>query len=127
MAISVTSDTGRRLIVATAVGNLTLDELRDFLRTARTGEQRAWQLLFDATAASTGITAGQVGTLAAAVGGTLRREGPRAPVALVASDPGLYGVMRMYQILCENEGVDAIHVFRTRAEADDWLTHGTGL
>ena len=122
MAISVTSDTGRRLIVATAVGSLTLDELRDFLR-ARTGARRAWRLLFDATAATTEMTADQVAMLASAVGATVRREGSRAPVAIVASDPALYGVMRMYQVRCEDEGFDAIHMFRTRAETDAWLAH----
>jgi hypothetical protein len=123
MAISVTSDTGRRLIVATAVGSLTLDELRDFLRTSRTGARRGWRLLFDATAATTEMTADQVAMLASAVGATVRREGSRAPVAIVASDPALYGVMRMYQVRCEDEGFDAIHMFRTRAEADEWLAH----
>ena len=109
------------MILATAVGSLTLDELRDFLRTARTGEHRSWPLLFDASAASTEITAGQIGGLASDVGGMVRREGPRAPVAMVASNPALFGVMRMYQALCETEGFDAICVARTRAEAELWL------
>jgi hypothetical protein len=121
MSISVTTDATRQLIVATAVGDLTLAELRDFLRTVRTGEQRLWPLLFDASAASTEVTSAQVGALAAGVGAMVRREGPRGPVAMVATNPALFGVMRMYQTLCETEGFDAICVARTRAEAEEWL------
>jgi hypothetical protein len=122
MPIQVTPDTSRRWLIATATGDLGLKELQDFLRTERTGDLRDWPLLFDATAASTQITSAQIQTLAMQVGGSLRSEGPRAPVALVASSDLLFALMRMYQIRCENEGVDSIRVFRSRDEADAWLS-----
>jgi hypothetical protein len=121
MSITLTADTARSLLVATAVGDLSLAELKDVIRTVRTGERREWALLFDATLAKADITAGQVRALAMTVGSVLRLEGPRAPVALVASEDALFGVMRMYQMLCEGEGFDGIGVFRTRHEAEAWL------
>jgi hypothetical protein len=122
MPITVVSDPVRRRIVATAVGELTIEEFRDFFRSGRTGEERAWPLLFDATTASTAISVDQVRGLAANVGALLRNDGARAAVGIAAPDPAVYGVMRMYQILCGMEGVHAIHVFRTRTEADRWLS-----
>jgi hypothetical protein len=121
MAISVQANDDRRVLVATATGDLTLAEFQDFVRTARAGDRRGWPLVFDATGATSSITAGQVQALADRVGSSVKREGPRAPVAIVAPADALFGVMRMYQILCESRGVDVIHVFRTRGEADAWL------
>ncbi len=122
MPIEVTPDTSRRWLVATATGELGAKELQDFLRTERTGDLRDWRLLFDATGASTHITSGQIQALAMQAGGSLRNEGRRAPVALVASSDLLFALMRMYQIRCENEGIDTIRVFRSRPEAEDWLS-----
>ena len=61
MPISLTPDPARRLLVATAVGAITREELQDFVRTARPGDLRAWPLLFDTTEATTNMTSGQVG------------------------------------------------------------------
>ena len=121
MAISIQANDDRRVLVATATGDLTFAELEDFIRTARTGDRRGWPLVFDATSATSSITAGQVQVFAYEVGSSVKREGLRAPVAIVAPADALFGVMRMYQILCESRGIDVIYVFRTRGEADAWL------
>ena len=109
------------MFIATATGELTFAELRGFIQSVRTGERRSWPLIFDMIAATTGITAEQVQSLAVNVGSALRNEGPRGAVAIVASTDLLFGLMRMYQILCEQQGVDTIQVFRSRQEADAWL------
>jgi hypothetical protein len=119
--IAIQADAERRLLVATATGELTFAGLRDFIQTARTGDRRAWTLIFDMADATSSITAEQVQSLAVNVGSALRNEGVRGAVAIVAGADVLFGVMRMYQILCEQQGVDTIHVFRTRQEADAWL------
>jgi hypothetical protein len=121
MSITLIADTGRSVLVATAVGPLSLLELQEFVRTVRTGERRDWPLLFDATAATPTLTADQVRSLSMTVGVAVRTEGPRAPVAVVARDDALFGIMRMYQTLCEGEGFDGIGVFRTREAAEVWL------
>jgi hypothetical protein len=120
MAIAIQADDDRHVLVATATGELTLAEFLDFLRTARVGERRDWPLIFDATSATSSITGGQVQALADSVGSSVKREGARAPVAIVASADAMFGLFRMYQTFCEHQGV-IIQVFRTRDEADVWL------
>jgi hypothetical protein len=119
--IAIDADDERRLLVATATGNLTFAGIREFIRTARSGERRVWRLLFDMTGATSDITAEHVRSLAVDVGSAVRNQGVRAPVAIIAGTDEMFGVMRMYQILCEQQGVDVIQVFRTRKEADAWL------
>ena len=126
MSITLVADPARSLLVATADGELALGELQDFLRTARTGERRHWPLLFDATLATTSMSADQIRTLSRVVGSALRVEGPRAPVAIVAAQDMFFGLMRMYQTLCEAEGFDGIGVFREREAAETWLRQRTG-
>ena len=126
MSITLVADPARSLLVATADGELGLGELQEFLRTARAGERRDWLLLFDATAATTAISADQVRALSMVVGSALRGEGARAPVARVAAQDALFGVMRMYQTLCEAEGFDGIGVFRVREAAETWLMRKAG-
>jgi len=92
--------------------------MRTFVATARAGEYADWPLLFDASDARTQISAGEVSSLATQVGVVFRQSGPRAAVAIVAADDALFGIMRMYQTLCENRGVDTIHVCRTVTEAN---------
>jgi hypothetical protein len=126
VSITLVADPARSLLVATADGDLGLGELQEFLRTARTGERRDWPLLFDAASATTSVTADQVRALSMLVGAALRVEGPRAPVAMVAAQDALFGVMRMYQTLCEAEGFDSIGVFRVREAAETWLMRRAG-
>ena len=121
MSITLRADATRSLLIATAVGRLTATELQDFVRTARMGEQRGWPLLFDAIAATTTMTADDIRALSRRVGAAVRLEGTRAPVAVVATDNNLFGMMRMYQALCESEGFGGIGVFRTREAAETWL------
>lgn len=126
MSIALLVDTAHSVLVATAVGPLSLRELQDFLRTARASDRRDWPLLFDASSATSTITSDEIRSLSMLVGSVLRAEGPRAPVALVASEDALFGVMRMYQALCEGEGFDGIGVFRTREAAEVWLIQRAG-
>jgi hypothetical protein len=108
-------------VIATATGDLSFARLLEFIRSVRTGDLRTWPLLFDMTDATADITSEQVRSLAASVGSALRAEGTRGAVAIVAGTDVLYGIMRKYQILCEQQGVDIIAVFRTRAEAESAL------
>jgi hypothetical protein len=126
MSIALIADTARSWLIATATGELSLAELQDFVRTVRTGERREWALLFDATSATTTINAVEIRALSTLVGSAIRAEGTRAPVAVVASDDVLFGMMRMYQAQCEGEGFDGIGVFRTLEGAEAWLGSRTG-
>jgi hypothetical protein len=122
MPITLSADRSRRFMVATAVGDLARADLQEFRDSVRNGPYRDWPLLFDATAASTDISAEQVSLLASEAGSAFRAEGSRSPAALVATNTVLFGMMRMYQTLCEERGFDGIGVFRTREDAEIWLS-----
>ena len=122
MPIAIAEDSLRHVLIATATGKLTHAEFQDFIRMARPGGRCAWPLLLELTDASTGFTTAQVRALADMVGSLFTREGAGAPVALVAIDGAVFGVMRMFHTLCEQHGIDTIKVFRKRAEAESWLT-----
>jgi hypothetical protein len=119
--ITVDADEEKQVLIATASGDLTFARLLEFIRSVRTGELRTWPLLFDMSGATADITAEQVRSLAVDVGSALRSQGERGAVAIVAGTDVLFGVMRMYQILCEQQGVSVIEVFRTRPEAESAL------
>ena len=118
MPITIDADPARNLLIARASGELTFACFVEFIRSARTGERDAWSLLFDMTGATSSITAEQIRSLAVNVGSVLRNEGMRGTVAIVADSDVLFGMMRMYQILCEQQGVSVIHVYRERREAE---------
>ena len=121
MPITIVVQDDAHRLVATATGELSFAELAAFISTERVGTLRDWPLVFDLTDASTTIAAASVRGLADRVGSMAKNEGPRAPVAIVAPQDDLFGLVRMYGILCENAGVNTIRAFRSRASADDWL------
>ena len=121
MPITVEADEVRQRLVAVATGDLTFARLLEFIQSVRTGDLRTWPLIFDMTGATTDITSDQIRSLAMNVGAVQRSEGNRGAVAIVAGTDVLFGLMRMYQILCEQQGVNVIHVCRTREEAEGLL------
>ena len=121
MAISVVRDDECRRLTATATGELAFPELLLFLGTVRTGELEQYTLLFDATGATTAISSAEIAALADRVRTIKIQTGLRAPAALVAKADALFGLMRMYETLCENVGVDVIRAFRTVEAASEWL------
>jgi hypothetical protein len=60
------------------------------------------------------ITPDEIRSLSMLVGTVMRTEGPRASVAVVAPDDALFGIMRMYQTLCDGEGFAGIGVSHRR-------------
>ena len=120
MPVEWTRDDARRLFTAVATGPLILAEVLVMTQTYRIGEYRPYKLLFDASAATTDARTPEVRSLVAGIGAAAR-ESARGPVAVVATDSVLYGMARMYQTLAEEVGVSNIRVFRTVADAEEWL------
>jgi hypothetical protein len=83
---------------------------------ARAGDEPE---LFDATGATTDITAAQVRALVRRADAMLRRGGV-GPTAIVADDAVFFGMARMYELLAELDGI-AVAVFRDVAAAERWL------
>ena len=120
--ITTTRDTGKRWLVATATGAISIDEVLHFLRTARAPiELRMWPLLVDATSATTTMADEDVDRAVAVVRDAVDATGPRGHVAMVASSDRLYAWLLTYEIKCADIGVRFIRVFRHRIDAERWL------
>ncbi len=122
MAIELVEDSGRQWLIATASGGLTLEDVLEFMKSARAPvERRMTPLLFDARGATTTMTAADVDEAAALAQKAVEQGGPRGHVALVAEDNWLYECMVRYETLCTEAGISLIRVFRQRADAELWL------
>jgi len=128
MPIWLIPEDARRWLIATATGHVSLGDLEAFIATHRVGDRLRWPLLFDAAATTTDIEANGVEQLAqAAFRANEERGETRAPLALIApEDPAAYRLMCRYQTLCEQKGLGATKVFRSREHAERWLSDVAG-
>ena len=115
-------DEQKRWLRVKCVGVLTLDELLNFLRTARSSlELRMWPMMFDGDEASTDMTAEDVLSAAAVVQDAIETTGMRAHVAVATSDDRLYRWMLLYEAKCADIGARVVRVFRQHDDAERWL------
>ncbi len=121
MPISIQVEDERRRMIATATGVLDLDQLVTFIRTQRVGARQTYSLLFDMRLATVTFTGDDIRQLADEVGARHKRGGRRAPGAIVTETDLAVGLMRMYELLVESDGVDYVGVFRSLEEADAFL------
>jgi hypothetical protein len=101
-------------------GEVPVQEILNFIATHRAGDQRQFAFLFDITDAAMVLTAEQVRQLAS-FAAREARSGPMGPVAFISTNPGPYGMMRMYQAYSGAEGRHNVGVFHTLADAQAWL------
>jgi hypothetical protein len=119
VAITYVLDRGRRRMRARAEGLVTYAEVVAHLDAGERGAAAGYDELFDATGATTDLTADQVRALALRAR-ALRQKGPLGAVAVVATNELAFGLARMYALLCETVGAPA-GAFRTVAPAEEWL------
>jgi hypothetical protein len=119
MAITYALDHERRRVYTHAHGLLTYAELSTHFNAKMRDERAGWDELFDATAVDTDLTAEQVRSLFLHVLPMLEK-GLVGATGIVATNPVVFGMARMYATLCEQVGV-TVRVFRTVAEAAQWL------
>jgi hypothetical protein len=112
-------DHARRRISARGEGPLSFEAICAYTDAGRRARVAGYDEIFDATAAVPDVTAEQVRQLVVRVHQTapLRTWGA---TAIVATQPFVFGLARMYGILCEAVGAH-VEVFRTFAEAERWL------
>jgi hypothetical protein len=120
-SIVCTHDDVRHLIVAHVSGELTLAEALEFVATYRVGKYRTYQLLFDATAATLNAPPHHVAAVADRAGELRATLGQGGAVALVAAAADVLSIVRTFQRLVASKGVEGVAVFRTVAEAEQWL------
>jgi hypothetical protein len=120
--IVVSEDKQRNWLLARATGNLSIDDVVVFLRTARAGvHTRMMPLLVDARGCTTSMTLADVPTAVAVVEHAVRTSGVRANVALVADDAMLRAWFVEYETQCAAIGVRVICAFSTVENAQHWL------
>jgi hypothetical protein len=104
---------------ARAEGLVTYAQVVALLDAGKRGGAAGYDELFDATGATTDLTADQVRALALRAR-AMRQQGPLGAVAVVATNELAFGLARMYALLCEAVGAPA-EGFRTVAQAEQWL------
>jgi hypothetical protein len=121
--VTVDRDLSRRWLRARATGSLSIDEVTEFLRTARAPvEMRMWPLLFDARGCRTSMALGDIDKAVGIVRKVAEQQQQRrAHVALVADDDVLYRWFLDYETRCAALGVRVIRVFRQFEDAERWL------
>ncbi len=120
MSISLIPTDSKTRLTAVAKGDVTLDELMNFVATARAGEQRLLSVLVDASEAVTTMRPSEVQQFASYLGDE-RKSGPRGRVAIFAPSDEFFGIVRMLIAYGELVGVDHVAVFRSQSEAETWL------
>ncbi len=122
MPIVVERDPVRHWLVATATGEISIDDILDLLKTARAPiALRMSPMLFDAIGATTSITGEEIGAAVELVRTTIATTGTRGHVALVADDQRFYQVLLTYEIGCAAIGARFIRVFQRRSDGERWL------
>jgi hypothetical protein len=119
MGITYVVDHERRRISGRGEGPLSYEEFCDYADAGQRERAAGYDVIFDATGAVPNLTGEQVQQLVLRVHETppLRLWGE---TAIVATEPVVFGLARMYGILCERVGA-SVEVFRTVAEAERWL------
>jgi hypothetical protein len=125
MGITLRVDDERRRIVASGEGPLSYEEVCDYVDAVRPHRMAGYDELFDATETAATLTAEQMRSLAVRA-----HQAPNSPVpwgltAIVAKEPAVFGLWRMYAILSEGAGV-RVGVFYRLAEAEAWLLNPSG-
>ena len=123
MPIAVDHDQKRRLIIATATGPSTVDELFHFLETHWVAAGVDDAILFDARDMVVDQTASDVRALVSRL--ERHTHALRAPFA-IAVGAGIdadhaFGMARMFEMLLEAAGVSRVGVFRSMPDAESWL------
>jgi hypothetical protein len=120
MSITFRVDHGRRRILASGEGRLTYEEVCDYNEAVRPLHLVGYDILFDAAAVVATITPDEVRKLVARAQQVPAAPAPWGLTAIVAKEPVVFGLSRMYATLAESAG-PKVGVFYTLAEAEEWL------
>jgi hypothetical protein len=120
MSITFRVDHDRQLILASGEGRLTYEEVCDYSEAVRPLHLIGYDVLFDATPVVATITPDEVRKLAVRAQQVPAAPAPWGMTAIVAKEPVVFGLSRMYATLAESAG-PKVGVFYTLAEAEEWL------
>jgi len=121
MPITVTRDDAKRRFTAVGAGVLTSRDITGFMAEHRVGVYRRYALLFDIRGADITLSAADVRAFAEMRDPLRATQGDRGPVAIVATEPSVYGLARMYESLVELRRLQIFRAFQSIDEAVAWL------
>jgi hypothetical protein len=101
-------------------GDVSMQEVMNFIATSRNGDQRQSAFLFDVTAASLSLSGDEMRQIATYAAEEARKA-PMGPVAFISAAAGAFGLSRVFQAYSAVEGRRNVGVFRTLADAQAWL------
>ncbi len=119
MKTKLRRDSNARLI-GTAVGSLTLDDMKAAAQAASDLEEVPREILWDLRDATFSLTAEQIRHLAEHLKSTSRIP-VGSKMAFVVTGDLQFGLVRMFEALRSEPGLE-IRVFREWSEADDWIS-----
>ena len=108
------------ILLTSAEGLLTFDEILQHLNEERNAKGIAQREIFDATQAHTDSTAEQVRVVVQRMI-EMGRQGAFGPTAVITKNDVVFGMARMLGILSELGGGPKVQAFRTFNEGLDWL------
>lgn len=120
MPIKFTYDAKRGILFTEAAGLISFEDIEKHLDEERTSGALAYPEIFDASHASTNITAHQIRLLVRRVQKELG-SGRFGPTAVVAVDDVFFGMARMFEILLDVNDGPPVGVFRKFDEALSWI------
>lgn len=120
MPITATYDHQHRRVVATAVGRVTLDEIRSHLEEEREEPALAFTEIVDARDAIPDFPPADVRVLVAWLRWLAERT-RLGPTAVIVDSDFAFGITRMIEVLVED--VALVKPFRDKLSAELWLDH----
>jgi hypothetical protein len=120
MPIRYELDDVRRRVVVTVEGPFQVDDILAVMARQRAEQTWTYGILYDLRAMTGEPTIAELRDLISEAARRHLGQAPRGPVALLATDPTLYGRLCTYAAL--GSATLTIGVFREREEADQWLT-----
>ena len=125
MPVRYERDDARRRVVVTIQGAFQLDDILVIMERLRSEDTWAYGVLYDLRHV-VGYPTMEDLQHKLAQAATREGEGPRGPVAFLATKPILYSRLCTYTALTRKTTGAAVEVFRDLDEADKWLTATTG-
>ena len=120
MPITATYDHEHRRVVATAVGRVTLDEIRSHLEEERQEPALAFTEVIDARGAVPDFSPADVRVMVAWLRWLAERT-RLGPTAVIVDSDFAFGITRMIEVLVED--VALVKPFRDKLSAELWLDH----
>ena len=118
MPISYKIDHENRRVHTDCEGIVTYEDFRAHMNAEEGSPAASYSEIFNCMDATTNITPDQIRRLAAEREAVAERR-KAAPVAVIAANDHLFGMLRMFDIL--TEAIRPMQVFRTVEAAERWL------